>query len=126
ANRMYTESMSVANNQSTATLGRWTGVGTSNSMPRAVYGDPNNNARVSDRFIEDGSYLRLKNVSLSYNFPENAFKNVFSSVRLYFSAQNVLTFTNYKGFDPEVSVNGIDNSVYPVTTNYSIGLNLGF
>ncbi|RXM49578.1 TonB-dependent receptor [Flavobacterium sp. YO12] len=126
ANRMYTESMSVANNQTAATLGRWTGIGTSNSRPRAVYGDPNSNARVSDRFVEDGSYLRLKNVSLSYNFPESVFNNVFSSIRLYFSAQNVLTFTNYKGFDPEVSVNGIDNSVYPVTTNYSIGLNLGF
>lgn len=126
ANRMYSESMSVANNQTTATLGRWTGAGTSNSMPRAVYGDPNSNARVSDRFIEDGSYLRLKNISLSYNFPENAFKNVFSSIRLYVSAQNVFTITDYKGFDPEVSANGIDNNVYPVTTNYSVGLNLGF
>ncbi|MFH6991591.1 SusC/RagA family TonB-linked outer membrane protein [Flavobacterium sp. FlaQc-48] len=126
ANRMYTESMSVANNQTTATLGRWTGAGTSNSMPRAVYGDPNNNARVSDRFIEDGSYLRLKNISLSYNFPQKALGSTFSSVRLYFSAQNVLTFTNYKGFDPEVLANGIDNNVYPVTTNYSVGLNVGF
>lgn len=126
ANRMYSESMSVANNQTTATLDRWTGPGTSNSMPRAVYGDPNTNARVSDRFVEDGSYLRLKNISLSYNFPESVFNNVFSSIRLYFSAQNVFTITDYKGFDPEVSVNGIDNNVYPVTTNYSIGLNLGF
>ncbi|MCW4467589.1 TonB-dependent receptor [Flavobacterium sp. MFBS3-15] len=126
ANRMYTESMSVINNQTTETLGRWTGVGTSNSMPRAVYGDPNGNARVSDRFVEDGSYLKLKNINLGYTFPSETFKNVFSSARVYFSAQNVFTITDYKGFDPEVSVNGIDNNVYPVTSIFSLGLNVAF
>jgi len=126
ANRMYTESMSVINNQTTETLGRWNGVGTSNSMPRAVYGDPNGNARVSDRFVEDGSYLKLKNINLGYTFPSETFKNVFSSARVYFSAQNVFTITNYKGFDPEVSVNGIDNNVYPVTRIFSLGLNVAF
>lgn len=126
ANRMYTESMSIPNNQTTATLGRWTGPGTSNSMPRAVFGDPNNNARVSDRFIEDGSYIRLKNISLSYNFPKEIVKNIFTSAKIYFAAQNVFTITDYSGFDPEVSVNGIDNNVYPVTRTFSLGLNLGF
>jgi TonB-linked SusC/RagA family outer membrane protein len=126
ANRMYTESMSVINNQTTETLGRWNGVGTSNSMPRAVYGDPNGNARVSDRFVEDGSYLKLKNINLGYTFPSETFKNVFSSARVYFSAQNVFTITNYKGFDPEVSVNGMDNNVYPVTRIFSLGLNVAF
>lgn len=126
ANRMYTESMSVVNNQTTATIGRWTGPGTSNSMPRAVYGDPNSNARVSDRFVEDGSYLKLKNINLGYNFPAEAFDNLFTSARIYFSAQNLFTITDYKGFDPEVSVNGIDNNVYPVTRIFSLGLNLSF
>ncbi len=126
ANRMYTESMSIITNQTTETLNRWTGPGTSNSMPRAVYGDPNANARVSDRFVEDGSYLRLKNITLGYTLPEGPFKNVFSSAKIYFSAQNVFTITDYKGFDPEVSVNGIDNNVYPVTRVFSVGLNLGF
>lgn len=126
ANRMYTESMSIVNNQTTETLGRWNGVGTSNTMPRAVYGDPNSNARVSSRFVEDGSYLKLKNINLSYTFPEETFKNVFSSARIYFSAQNVFTITDYKGFDPEVSVNGIDNNVYPVTRIFSLGLNVAF
>lgn len=126
ANRMYTESMSIVNNQTTATLGRWNGVGTSNSMPRAVYGDPNNNSRVSSRFIEDGSYLKLKNINLGYTFPKETFTSVISSARVYFSAQNVFTITDYKGFDPEVSVSGIDNNVYPVNRIFSLGLNVAF
>jgi len=101
-------------------------VGTSNTMPRAVYGDPNSNARVSSRFVEDGSYLKLKNINLSYTFPEATFNKVFSSARIYFSAQNVFTITDYKGFDPEVSVSGIDNNVYPVTRIFSLGLNVAF
>lgn len=126
ANRMYTESMSIVNNQTIATLDRWNGAGTSNSMPRAVYGDPNSNARVSDRFVEDGSYLKLKNINLSYTFPSTAFENLFSSARIYFSAQNVFTITSYDGFDPEVSVSGIDNNVYPVTRIFSLGFNVSF
>ena len=126
ANRMYTESMSVVNNQTTQTLGRWNGPGTSNSMPRAVYGDPNANARVSDRFVEDGSYLKLKNINLGYTFPSDSFNNLFSSARIYVSAQNLFTITDYKGFDPEVNVNGIDNNVYPVTRIFSVGLNVAF
>lgn len=125
ANRMYTESMSIITNQTTETLNRWTGPGTSNSMPRAVYGDPNGNARVSDRFVEDGSYIRLKNINLSYTLPESIFNNALSA-KIYISAQNLFTITNYKGFDPEVSVTGIDNNVYPVTRVFSLGLNVGF
>ncbi|SCY92866.1 SusC/RagA family TonB-linked outer membrane protein [Flavobacterium caeni] len=126
ANRMYTESMSVINNQSTAVLGRWNGPGSTNTMPRAVYGDPNGNARVSDRFIEDGSYLKLKNINLSFTLPKDAFESVFSEARIYFSAQNLFTITDYSGFDPEVSVSGIDNNVYPVTRIFSVGFNVIF
>lgn len=127
ANRLYTEAMSITTNQSTAVLDRWTASGTSNSMPRAVYGDPNNNNRASSRYIEDGSYIRVKNVTLSYNVPNNLFgKKIFDNAKIYLSGQNLLTFTKYTGFDPEVSTNGIDNNIYPVTRIVSLGLNVGF
>lgn len=127
ANRLYTEAMSITTNQSTAVLDRWTAPGTSNSMPRAVYGDPNNNNRTSSRYIEDGSYLRIKNVTLSYNIPlDMQGKKIFNYVKVYLSGQNLYTFTDYTGFDPEVSTNGIDNNVYPLTRTISLGLNVGF
>lgn len=127
ANRLFTENMSVTTNQSTEILNRWNGAGSSNSMPRAVFGDPNNNTRQSTRYIEDGSYVRLKNVNISYNVPLDAFKSkVFSSLKLYVSAQNLFTITNYSGFDPEVGANGIDNNIYPVTRTFTLGATLGF
>ncbi|MNX38823.1 TonB dependent receptor [compost metagenome] len=127
ANRLYTEAMSITTNQTTAVLDRWTAPGTSNSMPRAVYGDPNNNNRTSSRYIEDGSYLRIKNVTLSYNIPlDMQGKKIFNYVKVYLSGQNLYTFTDYTGFDPEVSTNGIDNNVYPLTRTISLGLNVGF
>lgn len=126
ANRMYTESMSVITNQSTAVLNRWNGIGSSNSVPRAVYGDPNANSRVSDRFVEDGSYLKLKNVNLGYTLPDSVLKTFFTSARIYFSVQNLFTITDYSGVDPEVSASGIDYGIYPMTRTYSIGANLSF
>lgn len=127
ANRIYTEGMSVTNNQSTAVLDRWTGEGTSNTMPRAIFGDPNNNARPSTRYIEDGSYLRLRNVNLTYNIPVESFANeAVSSARIYVSGQNLFTLTNYSGFDPEVGPNGIDNNNYPITRTFLLGVNVGF
>ncbi|WP_332032172.1 SusC/RagA family TonB-linked outer membrane protein [Kaistella sp.] len=126
ANRMYTESMSVINNQNASVLGRWTGEGTSNSMPRAIYGDPNQNSRVSDRYVEDGSYIKIKNINLSYTLPKGAFAQNFSLIKVFVSAQNLVTWTKYSGFDPEVPVNGIDNGTYPITRIVSLGLNVGF
>ena len=126
ANRMYTEAMSIIQNQSTAVLGRWTGEGTSNNIPRAIYGDPNQNSRVSDRYIEDGSYIKIKNVNLSYTLPKTVFGQNFNSVKIFVSAQNLVTWTKYSGFDPEVPVNGIDNGTYPITRTVSLGLNIGF
>jgi hypothetical protein len=126
ANRLYDESMYTSFNQTTAVLGRWTGPGTSNSMPRAVYNDPNNNSRPSDRYIENGSYLRIKNVTLSYTIPQKYLKSLWlTSARVYVSAENLYTFTKYTGFDPEVGATGIDNSVYPVSRIVSVGINLG-
>lgn len=127
ANRIYQEGVSVAQNQTTAVLDRWTGVGTSNDFPRAIFNDPNKNTRVSDRFIEDGSYLRVKNVSLGYTLPSSFTRKAkMQSARVYLSAQNLVTFTNYTGFDPEVPASGIDNNVYPVTRTISAGINLLF
>jgi TonB-linked SusC/RagA family outer membrane protein len=127
ANRFWSEAMAVAQNQTTATLERWTGEGTSYTVPRAVFNDPNKNTRPSDRFVENGSYLRIKNITLGYTFPTKWLKkNILSSARLYVSGNNIYTFTNYTGFDPEVGVSGIDNNVYPVTRTFSVGINLGF
>ncbi|WEK37894.1 MAG: TonB-dependent receptor [Candidatus Pseudobacter hemicellulosilyticus] len=127
ANRIYQEGMAVAMNQTTAVLDRWTGPNTSNSMPRAVFNDPNKNTRVSDRFVEDGSYLRIKNVTLGYTLPRRiSEKAKMTTARIYVSAQNLATFTNYTGFDPEVGANGIDLNVYPVTRTLSAGINLSF
>lgn len=127
ANRIWDEAMSVAQNQTTEVLNRWTGEGTSNSMPRAIYNDPNKNTRQSDRYIENGTYLRIKNVSLGYTVPKSFSQKAYiSSARVYISAENLYTFTKYKGFDPEVGTSGIDNNVYPVTRTISFGVNLSF
>ena len=100
---------------------------TSNTMPRAVFGDPNQNNRVSDRFVENGSYLRLKTISLSYNFPQLWLKKLtIENARLTLSCENVATITGYSGFDPEVGINGIDISNYPISRTFNIGLNFNF
>jgi len=106
------------------------------SMPRAIQNDPNNNSRVSTRYIEDGSYLRVKNISLGYNFPKSALKNLhIESLRIYTNIQNIYTLTKYTGFDPEIGastassaggVYGLDNGRYPSPQVYSVGLNLSF
>ncbi len=127
ANRIWNEGMAVAYNQTTETLNRWTSTASGNATPRAVFNDPNKNTRPSDRFIEDGSYLRIKNIILGYTFPESVLGKIrISSARIYVSGTNLWTFTSYKGFDPEVGVNGIDLSTYPVTRTISIGANIGF
>jgi len=127
ANNIDNTGMSAAYNQTTDVLDRWTGEGTSNFMPRAVYGDPNGNNRVSDRFVEDGSYLRLKNITLAYNFPSKWIGKLgVEALRLSLSCENVATITSYSGFDPEVDINGIDLSRYPISRTFSFGLNLNF
>lgn len=127
ANRIWQEGMSVPQNQIVRVLDRWTGEGTSNSVPRAVYSDPNQNVRHSNRFIEDGSYLRLKNLTLGYTLPKEVSERFHTEmVRLYFSCQNLWTLTNYIGFDPEVGTSGVDLGTYPVTRTMSFGLNIQF
>ena len=120
-------SMSTICNQYSSVLDRWTGPGTSNTVPRAVYGDPNNNTRPSTRYIEDGSYLRLKNLTLGYSLPERAARKVgLNGLRVYLEGTNLFTLTSYSGFDPEVGVSSIDWGTYPVTRTVSLGLDLKF
>ena len=104
------------------------------SLPRAVIGDPNDNDRISDRYIEDGSYIRLKNIALGYTFPKKWIKTIgVENLRVYMNIQNLLTITGYDGYDPEIGVNtqnvnvyGMDFGRYPSPTTYSFGLSLTF
>lgn len=105
------------------------------NIPRAsLYADPNDNDRISDRYIEDGSYIRLKNISLGYTFPKKCIsKAKIETLRIYANIQNLWTITGYSGYDPEVGVSttsanvyGLDNGRYPSPTTYSFGLNVTF
>lgn len=107
AARQSLESMNGGNNQLTTVLDRWRGEGTSNTMPRATISDPNSNTRFSDRWVESGAFTRLKNVQIGYTIPSALLKkitgNYINSTRLFIGAQNLFTFTKYKGYDPEVT-----------------------
>ena len=127
ANNIDNTGMAAAYNQTTDVLKRWQGEGTRNSMKIAVFGDPNQNTRVSDRFVENGSYLRLKNITLSYTFPKQWLQKAqIENARLSLSCENVATITGYSGFDPEVGINGIDQNRYPISRTFSLGLNFNF
>lgn len=109
--------------------GRWTGEGTSNSIPRFSWTDDNGNWLSSDLFVKDGSYLRLRNMQIGYTLPKSlTTKVLISGLRLYVAAENLLTFTKYEGFDPEVSSGGtsigIDRGVYPQARTFTFGINL--
>ena len=104
--------------------------------PRASINDPNDNDRISTRYIEDGSYLRIKNITLGYTVPKTVLERwKIENLRLYLNVQNLYTFTKYTGYDPEVGastqdssglVYGLDNGRYPSPTLYSFGVNLTF
>ncbi len=103
------------------------------TIPRAIQNDPNQNTRTSDRYVEDGSYIRFRNISLAYTFPAAlAGKLRLSGLRLYTNVQNAYTFTKYTGYDPEIGqdtlgsyVYGVDNGRYPSPRIYTLGLNIG-
>jgi len=132
--RLFLESLQGGDNQLAAITRRWQQPGDITDIPRATT-DPvaaAQNKRVSSRFIEDGSYLRVKNVTLGYTINnETMAKTMFNSVRFYISVQNLFTFTNYTGLDPEVNYRGDDNSVigtdfftYPQAQTFTLGVNL--
>jgi len=126
-------------NLNTSFLGRWTGEGSTNSIPRATFDGFANNSKQSSRFVEDGSYLRLKNIQVGYNIPESAINKTFiSKARIYVAGQNLFTITEYSGLDPELGVDetqngsrtsldlGIDRGRYPSSRTVSLGLDINF
>ena len=120
----------TAGNYPTYMLNRWTGEGTSNKYPILRAGD-NTNWQVSDLYIVDGSYLRLKNISLGYTLPRNLTRQIsIERLRFFMMAENLVTWTKYWGFDPEISSGGkslgIDKGVYPQARIWTVGLNLTF
>jgi len=120
-------------NRPSSALTRWTGPGTSNVEPRVNLSDPNQNARISDRFIEDGSYIRLKNLQLAYFLPATALKKVsISRAKVFVAGQNLLTYTRYSGLDPEIGAVGgslelgIDRGFYPQARTVTAGVSITF
>ena len=126
--RMILESGSRFMNQTVAVTNRWATEGQVTDMPRISYGDPHGNSRFSDRWIEDGSYLRLKNVTLSYKIPMAT--TYLQGITIWGSANNLFTLTKYLGSDPEFSTSndiltrGIDRGLLPQSTNFSLGLKI--
>ena len=136
ATRFYNFNSSVRYNVDASLMDRWLMEGDTDdpNLARLNLNDANNNLR-SDRFVEDGSYLRLKNLQLEYSLPEKLFKNIdLSSLRVYVGADNLFTLTRYTGFDPEIGIGynnnpldrGIDRARYPTPRNYYVGLSLKF
>jgi TonB-dependent starch-binding outer membrane protein SusC len=135
ANRIYQDQFgSFGDNHTIRAMDRWTPENPNTIEPRAVWGDPNFNTRDSDRFIEDGSFWRLKNVVLGYTLPRSFADRIgYRSARIYIQGQNVLTLTDYEGFDPEVNFSGqssiargTDFYTLPQARVFSVGFNLGF
>ncbi|MBN1927828.1 MAG: SusC/RagA family TonB-linked outer membrane protein [Prolixibacteraceae bacterium] len=127
--RYKNESMTGFANQSTNMLNRWQYDGQVTDVPRALWGDPVGNSAFSSRWIEDGSYLRLKNVSLSYKIPKEFL--LFKNAEFYISASNLLTFSKYLGYDPEFAYSyrlneqGVDYGMAPHARQFLVGIKLG-
>ena len=134
AGKAFTQGMSTSYGQDVAVLNRWTPDNTNTDVPRAVFGDPNSNNRASDRFLENGSFARLKTVTLGYTLPASVMTRIhMRSARIYAQAQNLVTFTSYPGLDPEVSTFagnnqalGTDFFTFPQARTITGGITLGF
>ena len=113
-------------------LDRWVGEGTSNRIPRMTSSNPNSNWRSSDLYIKDGSYLRLKTLQVGYSLPSQVLrKATIERLRVFVSVENLLTFTKYDGFDPEIAAGGyttlgVDKGIYPQARTFSVGANITF
>ncbi len=114
-------------------LARWTGPGSTNDAnnPRYTFADANSNIRVSDRYVEDGSFVKIKNVVVGYSIPTSTFSSkVFTKIRVYAQVKNLYTFTKYTGYDPEIAGGilntGVDRGAYPQARTISAGLDLKF
>jgi hypothetical protein len=143
ATRIYTEGMWEPRNQSAAVLNRWTVNNKNSTMPRPDINntDDNYNSQISSRFVEKGSYLRVKSMTLAYTLPKQVLERwKLNKVRFYVTGENLLTFTKYSGLDPEVSMYGgtnqetvssnmapgIDFGTSPQARTFIVGLNLTF
>ncbi len=132
--RAGTTNASLYDNQLVDAMDYYSSTNTASNNPRPIADASNNNLLISDRYVEDGSYLRIQNVTLGYSLPQDVLsKYKISRLRLYGSAQNLYTFTNYSGYDPEIGsfnqnvlLSGIDNGRYPVARTFLVGLNLEF
>jgi hypothetical protein len=123
-------------NQGTAVLNRWTENNPSTTLPRATRSDPNQNIlRVSDRYVESGSFARIRNLTVGYTLPEKVLEKINSTrIRIYGTVQNLATFTNYGGLEPEIGSLttgtardiGIDRMVYPQPRTFLFGAQLSF
>jgi hypothetical protein len=118
-------------NMTADALGRWTGEGTSNTYPRLVMGDPNQNfSRSSNFYIEDGSFFRIRTLQVGYTVPLSIMSKIgLTRFRVYVSANNLKTFTKYTGFDPEIGSGnsfGVDRGFYPQARSFLFGLSAAF
>ena len=132
ANLAYSRNFFGDNNTTTLIYDAWTPENPTNH-PRNIASDPNGNfSRPSTYFIEDGSYLKLRNAQIGFNVPRQFLENLggIGGIRLYFNANNIFTLTQYSGFDPEISGSnlsrGVDYGLYPHTRNYGGGINIQF
>ena len=135
AMRYFTYDLSSGTNKDRAVLNHWTPQNTNTNIPRLTAKDSNDNIRISDLYVEDGSYLRLRNVQIGYTLPESLAKKLsMQKVRVYVTGQNLLTFTNYSGADPEIgqisSTNylsrGVDIGTYPQAMTITGGVSVTF
>lgn len=138
ATRILSEAMSIGENQSSAVLKRWEKPGDITTIPKSTLQD-NSNVYPSTRFIENGSYMRVKSITLAYNFPKKLIgKLKLTNLTLFITSENLLTFTKYSGFDPEMSAfgngsntdkntaPGVDFGTYPQSRDFIFGFNLSF
>ena len=125
--KLYRRSNVALGNFEKKWLNRWYGEGTSNTVPRIVEGD-NNNYQISDFFVEDGSYMRLKVLQIGYTLPKQMLNKIgIDNIRLYLQGENLFTVTNYTGYDPEVGTrNGLDSGTYPQARTFTFGVNVSF
>ncbi|KAF2509296.1 TonB-dependent receptor [Flavobacterium zhairuonense] len=132
--RAGTTNASLYDNQLVDAMDYYSSTNTASNNPRPLADASNTNLLISDRYVEDGSYLRIQNVTLGYSLPQDVIsKYKISRLRLYGSAQNLYTFTKYSGYDPEIGsfnqnvlLSGIDNGRYPIARTFLVGLNLEF
>lgn len=132
ATRQTLEDVTKGSNFLASCLDYWTPENKNASHPRLTWDDPNRNTRAeSDRYLENGSYLRLRSVQLGYTFPLTWFKGAIQHARVYINAENLFTITSYSGYSPDVNADnanyrGFDNFIYPTNRTFMLGLNVTF